>query len=102
MQPDDHDQAAAVPVIRPPYRLQWEAAQSAWVMLYPEGMVKLSPSAGEIMQRCGGVLTVDGLIAELEAKFAAPQIRADVLAFIAMAQERGWIALAPSPEEDQA
>ena len=33
------------------FRLQFEPAQSAWVLLYPEGMVKLTGSAGEIMKR---------------------------------------------------
>ena len=28
------------------YRFQWEAAQNAYVLLYPEGMVKLGGSAG--------------------------------------------------------
>ncbi|MDE2616178.1 MAG: pyrroloquinoline quinone biosynthesis peptide chaperone PqqD, partial [Burkholderiales bacterium] len=27
-------------------RLQWEEVQKAWVLLYPEGMVKLNGSAG--------------------------------------------------------
>ncbi|MDE2371087.1 MAG: pyrroloquinoline quinone biosynthesis peptide chaperone PqqD, partial [Burkholderiales bacterium] len=34
------------------FRLQWEAAQDCHVLLYPEGMVKLNGSAGEIMKRC--------------------------------------------------
>ena len=32
------------------FRLQWEEAQGAWVLLYPEGMVKLNQSAGEILR----------------------------------------------------
>ncbi len=33
------------PSIRPGIRLQWEAVQNAYVLLYPEGMVKLNTSA---------------------------------------------------------
>ena len=33
------------------FRFQWEPAQQAHVLLYPEGMVKLPGSAGEIMKR---------------------------------------------------
>ena len=36
------------------FRLQWEPAQSCHVLLYPEGMVRLNASAGEIMNRCDG------------------------------------------------
>ena len=36
------------------YRLQWEEAQDNYVLLYPEGMVKLNQSAAEILKRCDG------------------------------------------------
>src|ERR1700735_4922806 len=36
------------------FRLQWEAAQNAYVLLFPEGMIKLNATAGEIMKRCDG------------------------------------------------
>jgi pyrroloquinoline quinone biosynthesis protein D len=36
------------------FRLQWEEAQQAYVLLYPEGMVKLNLSAAEILKRCDG------------------------------------------------
>ena len=41
-----------MPELAPTFRFQWEEAQNCWVILYPEGMVKLSPTAGEIMKRC--------------------------------------------------
>ncbi|WP_114649494.1 pyrroloquinoline quinone biosynthesis peptide chaperone PqqD [Pseudothauera hydrothermalis] len=72
-------------------RLQWEQAQQAWVLLYPEGMVKLNASAGEIMKRCDGSRTVTALIAELEAAFGVADLRADVLAFLALAFKQRWI-----------
>ena len=43
------------PAIARGMRLQWEAAQEAHVLLYPEGMVKLNGSAGAILSRCDGV-----------------------------------------------
>jgi pyrroloquinoline quinone biosynthesis protein D len=36
--------------LKPIFRLQWEPAQNAHVLLYPEGMVKLNQSAGEILK----------------------------------------------------
>ncbi len=73
------------------FRLQWEAAQGAWVLLYPEGMVKLSPSAGEIMKGVDGRNSVAGIIAELEAAFPGTELRRDVMDFLEAAHERGWI-----------
>jgi pyrroloquinoline quinone biosynthesis protein D len=73
------------------FRLQWEAVQKAWVLLYPEGMVKLNPSAGEIMKRLNAQTTVAALIADLEATFSSPDLAPEVLAFLCMAQEQGWV-----------
>jgi pyrroloquinoline quinone biosynthesis protein D len=81
----------AVPAISSRFRLQFERAQSAWVLLYPEGMVKLSGSAGEIMKRIDGAKDVDALIGELEAMFPGAELRQDVLDFLKVAHERGWI-----------
>ena len=81
-----------VPAITRRFRLQFEPSQSAWVLLYPEGMVKLSPSAGEIMKRIDGQMTVDALIRSLELAFPGAELRQDVLAFLKVADERGWIS----------
>ena len=51
------------------FRLQWEPVQNCHVLLYPEGMVKLNGSAGEIMKRCDGQRSVAAIVAELERAF---------------------------------
>ena len=38
--------------VNPNYRLQFEEAQQCHVLLYPEGLVKLSDTAVEILRRC--------------------------------------------------
>ena len=73
------------------YRLQWEEVQQAHVLLFPEGMVKLNQSAGEILRRCDGTRSVAGLVAELETAFATTGLAPDVEAFLAHATARGWI-----------
>lgn len=80
-----------VPVISSGFRLQWEPAQQAHVLLYPEGMVKLSQSAAEIMKRVDGAATVATIVADLEQSFPGADLRADVIAFLGVARERGWI-----------
>jgi pyrroloquinoline quinone biosynthesis protein D len=73
------------------FRVQWEEVQKAWVLLYPEGMVKLNGSAGEIMQRLDGEKTVQALIDELESSFDTSGLTQDVLDFLAIAQRQGWV-----------
>ena len=84
-----------VPYIAHGYRLQYEKAQSAWVLLYPEGMVKLNGSAGEIMKRCNGVRTVAEIVSDLEQTFATTGLEKDVQAFVTMALQKRWLELRP-------
>ncbi len=79
------------PRVGPGFRLQWEAVQNCHVMLYPEGMVKLSQSAGEITKRCDGQHSIAEIVAELELAFGAQGLEAEVLAFIAMAGQQRWL-----------
>jgi pyrroloquinoline quinone biosynthesis protein D len=85
--------SSARPAIGPGFRLQWEPAQNAHVLLYPEGMVRLNGSAGEIMKRCEGAHTIAEIVAELEQTFNARGLSNDVLAFVCMAVERKWLEL---------
>lgn len=82
-----------VPSISSGFRLQWEPAQDAQVLLYPEGMVKLSESAGEILKRIDGTATVAAIITDLEQSFPGAELRADVLEFLSIARGRGWIGI---------
>jgi pyrroloquinoline quinone biosynthesis protein D len=84
-----------LPRVRAPFRLQWEPAQEAWVLLYPEGMVKLNRSAGEIMRLCDGVRSVSEVVEELQRLFNVPSLIAEVQAFMAMAVQQGWLQLTP-------
>lgn len=86
--------ADSVPRIGRGFRLQWETAQDAWVLLYPEGMVKLNGSAGEILSRCDGARPVHAIVADLERRFEHDGLAADVLAFLDLARAQRWIELA--------
>ena len=73
------------------FRMQWEEAQGAYVLLYPEGMVKLNQSAGEILKRCDGERDVQAIIDDIEQTVNATGLEKDVIGFIEIATERGWI-----------
>ncbi len=74
------------------FRLQYEPVQTAWVLLYPEGMVKLNESAAEILRRCDGQRSVDEIVAALEAQFSATGLGPQVSDLLLEGQRRGWIA----------
>jgi pyrroloquinoline quinone biosynthesis protein D len=83
--------ASTVPRIGTGFRLQWEPAQECHVLLYPEGMVKLNRSAGEILVRCDGRKDVAAIVSELESAFTTKGLEPDVLAFVDLAQRQKWI-----------
>ena len=81
------------PAIARGMRLQWEPAQEAHVLLYPEGMVKLNGSAGAILSRCDGVRTLAEIVADLERAYKTSGLAEDVRAFVTMALEKRWLEL---------
>jgi pyrroloquinoline quinone biosynthesis protein D len=83
-----------VPTLNTMFRMQWEKAQDCYVLLYPEGMVKLNGAAGEILAQVDGQRSVADIIAVLQAKFPdAEGIDGDILHFLGEAREQLWITL---------
>ncbi|MCB1615427.1 MAG: pyrroloquinoline quinone biosynthesis peptide chaperone PqqD [Pseudomonadales bacterium] len=79
-------------VISPHFRFQWEEAQSAWVLLYPEGMVTLNGSAGEILFCFQQPASTREVVARLKQKFPdVDTLEADVIEFVALAVEKSWL-----------
>jgi pyrroloquinoline quinone biosynthesis protein D len=74
------------------FRFQWEEAQQCFVLLYPEGMIQLNPSAGEILKRCQQPTTIDAVIKELEQSFPdAEGLDDDVIQFFQEVHSEGWL-----------
>lgn len=73
------------------YRLQYEQVQTAWVLLYPEGMVQLNQSSAEILRRCNGERSIESIVADLEILFATQGIAPQVRALLQESMRRGWI-----------
>jgi len=84
--------SATVPRIGHGFRLQWEPAQDCHVLLYPEGMVKLNQSAGEILKRCDGQRSAQAIVADLEQTFSTAGLERDVFAFLELAERQRWVA----------
>ncbi len=94
---DDHFQPEDRPHLNPMYLLRWEKSQDAYVLLYPEGVVKLNASAAEILKRCTGEATVLDIAAELKALFIdeAATIENSIYRFLKVSHAKGWISRQP-------
>ncbi len=74
------------------HRFQWEDAQGCFVILFPEGMVKLNGGAGEVLNQVDGKRSVADIVAILKAKFPdAPDLEQDIVGMIELALEKAWL-----------
>jgi len=69
------------PKLAPHLRLQKDRVTGEPVLLYPEGVLVLNPTAHEIVTRCDGHTTVEQIVHSLATEYDAPagELQADVL-----------------------
>ena len=83
--------------INPQYRLQFGEAQGCHVLLFPEGLIKLSDSAAAILERCQQATTLGKLVEELKIAFPGVDgLEDDVRAFLVDALQEDWVLSAHS------
>lgn len=74
------------------HRFQWEEAQQSYVILFPEGMVKLHGGAGEILKRVDGKASVGDIVAALQAAFPDVEgIESDIVGMFDLAVGKAWL-----------
>lgn len=87
-----HIQQNDIYALAPHHRFQWEEAQQSYVILFPEGMVKLHGGAGEVIKRVDGKATVGDVVRELKAAFPdAEGIEDDIIGMFEMAVGKAWL-----------
>jgi pyrroloquinoline quinone biosynthesis protein D len=88
------NESGNIPRFRRGFRFQWEPVQNGYVLLYPEGMVKLNESAGAILREVDGQRSVQDIVNALEQAFPeAGPLEGDVNEFLQHAREQHWIEL---------
>lgn len=73
------------------HRLQWEKSQHCMVLLFPEGMIQLNQSSGDILSLCDGSKSESEIIKTLEEKYNTKNIANDIKEFLKVAHDKGWI-----------
>jgi len=76
--------------IDPKYLFRWEEPQKSYVMLYPEGVVKLNETSAAILQLCDGNHTAEEIISELNEKYTT-DASDSVNKFLEVSYAKGWI-----------
>lgn len=72
-------------------RLRYEQVRKTDMLLLPERVVKLNPTAAAILRLCDARLTVGEIVGELEARYGQAGLKEEVLDFLQQAAAQGWI-----------
>ena len=69
-------------------RLRYDDVREEHLLLIPEGVVRLNPTAAEVLELCDGERSVDDIADALSARYDGADLRDDVRELIdAMAQK---------------
>jgi pyrroloquinoline quinone biosynthesis protein D len=69
-------------------RLRYDDVREEHLLLIPEGVVRLNPTAAEVLELCDGERSVDDIADALSARYDGADLRDDVQELIdAMAQK---------------
>jgi pyrroloquinoline quinone biosynthesis protein D len=86
--------AESVPRLPRGVRLREDTARGRWVVMAPERMFVPDETALEVLRLVDGARSVEGIVADLAARYAAPpaEILADVTAMLQELADKGVVA----------
>jgi len=84
---------ASRPLLPRHARLKFDETRQRWVILAPERVLAPDEIAVEVLQLCDGVRSVEAMIDQLAAKYAADRgaISADVIAMLQDLADKGFL-----------
>jgi len=84
---------ASHPVLPRHARLKFDETRQVWVILAPERVLAPDEIAVEVLQLCDGVRSVEQMIDQLAAKYAAERgaIATDVIAMLQDLADKGFL-----------
>ena len=84
---------ASRPVLPRHAKLKFDETRQVWVILAPERVLAPDEIAVEVLQLCDGVRSVEAIIDQLAAKYAADRgaISADVIAMLQDLADKGFL-----------
>jgi pyrroloquinoline quinone biosynthesis protein D len=72
-------------------RLRYDEVREEHVLLIPEGVVRLNPSAAEVLELCDGERSLDDIVGALSARYEGVDVRDDVLELVDAMAQRGLV-----------
>jgi pyrroloquinoline quinone biosynthesis protein D len=75
-------------------RLKWDETRQKPLLLFPEGVLVLNPTAYDVLQLCDGLRTVGEIVKALQEKFGGGTIEQDVKTLLARLVGKGLMTMA--------
>jgi pyrroloquinoline quinone biosynthesis protein D len=72
-------------------RLQYDDVREEHVLLVPEGVVRLNPTAAEVLELCDGERSLDEIVDTLSARYEGSDLRGDVRGLVDGMTQRGLV-----------
>jgi pyrroloquinoline quinone biosynthesis protein D len=72
-------------------RLQYDDVRQEHVLLIPEGVVRLNPTAAEVLGLCDGERSLDDIVGTLSARYEGADVRDDVRELVDAMAQRGLV-----------
>ena len=72
-------------------RLQYDDVREEHVLLVPEGVVRLNPSAAAVLELCDGERSLEEIINTLSARYDGSGLRDDVEGLVDGMTQRGLV-----------
>jgi pyrroloquinoline quinone biosynthesis protein D len=72
-------------------RLRYDEVREEHVLLVPEGVVKLNPTAAEVLELCDGERSLDDIVGALSARYDGADLRDDVHELVDAMAQRGLV-----------
>ena len=72
-------------------RLRYDEVRDEHLLLIPEGVVRLNPTAAEVLELCDGERSIDAIAGELSARYDGADVRDDVRGLVDAMAQRGLV-----------
>jgi pyrroloquinoline quinone biosynthesis protein D len=72
-------------------RLRYDEVREEHVLLVPEGVVRLNPTAAEVLELCDGERSLDDIVGALAARYDGADLGDDVHELVDAMAQRGLV-----------
>ena len=72
-------------------RLRYDDVREEHQLLIPEGVVRLNPTAAEVLELCDGERSFDDIVEALSARYGGADLRDDVQELVDAMAQRGLV-----------